>query len=134
MDYSFDVVAKRIYEAPSEKDGYRVLVDRLWPRGVKKERARLDEWNKTVAPSTELRKWFGHEATRFEEFTKRYKEELADHPQELERLREIAKNQRVTLLFATKATEYNHAVVLRDLLASEKSQKQDGNACNEERV
>jgi uncharacterized protein YeaO (DUF488 family) len=120
MGLSFDIVVKRIYDAPSDEDGYRVLVDRLWPRGMKKERARLDEWNKTVAPSTELRKWFGHEPERFDEFAARYKEELAEHPEELQRLREIAKNRRVTLLYAAKEAEYNHTVVLRDQLASEK--------------
>lgn len=110
------ITIKRIYEDASEKDGYRILVDRIWPRGISKQRARLDEWNKTIAPSTELRKWFGHQAERFEAFTKRYQQELHLQTEELERMRKIAKNKRVTLLYAAKDARINHAIVLRNVL------------------
>lgn len=110
------ITIKRIYEDASEKDGYRILVDRIWPRGISRQRARLDEWNKTIAPSTELRKWFGHQAERFEAFTKRYQQELHQQTEELERVRKIAKSRRVTLLYAAKDARINHAVVLRNVL------------------
>lgn len=110
------ITIKRIYEDASEKDGYRILVDRIWPRGISRQRARLDEWNKTIAPSTELRKWFGHQAERFEAFTKRYQQELLLQTEELERVRKIAKSRRVTLLYAAKDARINHAVVLRNVL------------------
>jgi uncharacterized protein YeaO (DUF488 family) len=112
---------KRVYETPSDGDGYRLLVDRLWPRGVSKERARLDEWCKEVAPSTELRKWFGHAPERFELFSERYREELVGREALLERLREIAASQRLTLVIGAKDPRYNHARVLRDLLEKESS-------------
>lgn len=107
---------KRIYEEPSDGDGYRVLVDRLWPRGVSKERAQLDQWCKEIAPSTELRKWFDHDAHKFDEFDKRYKGELTDKEEIVNHLLEIASNQPVTLLYAAKDEEHNHALVLKELL------------------
>lgn len=107
---------KRIYEDVSENDGYRILVDRLWPRGISKQRAKLDEWDKIIAPSTELREWFGHREELFEEFTLKYKEELHHQIEELNRIREIAKIEQVTLLYAAKDEQINHAVVLRDTL------------------
>ena len=108
---------KRIYDEAAADDGYRVLVDRLWPRGVSKERAQLDEWLKDVAPSPDLRVWFGHEASRFDEFSARYEEELL-HNSGVEHLREIIKqHQKVTLLYGAKDPKVNHAVVLRDFLA-----------------
>jgi len=107
---------KRIYEDAETEDGYRILVDRLWPRGVSKVRAKLDEWNKEVAPSTELRKWFDHQAGRFEEFTDLYEEELKEKKEELERIRGIATKQTVTLLYATRSPKINHAVVLQNVL------------------
>lgn len=110
------ILIKRIYEDASEDDGYRILVDRLWPRGISKQRAKLDEWEKIIAPSTELRKWFGHKAERFEEFAKLYKEELRLQNEELERLRKIAEKERVTLLYAAKDTQINHAIILRNIL------------------
>lgn len=110
------VTIKRIYEDASEKDGYRILVDRIWPRGISKQRAGLDEWNKTIAPSTELRKWFEHKAERFEAFTKLYQQELQLQQEELERVRKIAKNRRLTLLYAAKDARINHAIVLRNVL------------------
>ena len=114
-----DIVIKRIYDAPSETDGCRVLVDRLWPRGITKERARLDEWNRDVAPSTELRKWFGHAPERFGEFAKRYREEMSQQREALEHLREIAASGRLTLLIAGKNPEINHAAVLKEILEKE---------------
>jgi len=109
---------KRVYDEPEEEDGKRVLVDRLWPRGLSKERARVDLWLKEVAPSSELRKWFGHEPEKFAEFRRRYEAELeAEGAQtKLVELRDMAKREHVTLVFAAHDTEHNNAVVLRDLL------------------
>jgi len=107
---------KRIYEDPSEDDGYRVLVDRLWPRGVSKEAAQLDEWNKEVAPSPELRKWFDHDPEKFEEFKKRYKGELTYKESELQQLIDRAEQDRVSLLYAAKDKIHNHAVVLQEFM------------------
>lgn len=107
---------KRIYDEPSDDDGYRVLVDRLWPRGISRETARLNEWNRDIAPSPELRKWFDHEEVRFEEFSRLYREELKQKETALNELRRIAKNETVSLLYAAKSPEINQAVVLRDVL------------------
>jgi len=110
---------KRIYDPPSESDGKRILVDQLWPRGVKKEQAHLDLWLKEVAPSPELRRWFGHDRERYGEFCIRYLDELANDPikrQIVKRLLDDSKVQQITLLFAAKDVEYNHAVVLREML------------------
>jgi uncharacterized protein YeaO (DUF488 family) len=107
---------KRIYDAPVPEDGRRVLVDRLWPRGVSKDEARIDEWLKEVAPSDELRKWFGHDPEKWEEFRQRYREELKDHEGLLEQLRSEARKGAVTLLFAAKDAEHNNAVVLKEVL------------------
>ncbi len=107
---------KRIYDEPAEQDGYRILVDRLWPRGMTKERAHLDEWDKEIAPSDELRKWFGHKMENFGEFTRMYKAELKDKGEELQRIRELAEKKNVTLLYAARNTEVNHARVLLSVL------------------
>lgn len=107
---------KRIYDVPSDDDGYRVLVDRLWPRGVSKKDANLNGWNKEIAPSTELRKWFDHRKERFEEFTRRYQDELKGKKNELDELRKIADNETLSLLYAAKDPELNQAIVLRDVL------------------
>lgn len=107
---------KRIYDEPADGDGYRVLVDRLWPRGVSKIEARLDEWNKEIAPSPELRKWFDHKEERFQEFRRLYREELTANPKELNRLKTLAKRDVVTLLYGAKDPAINHAVVLKELL------------------
>ena len=107
---------KRVYEDKSKDDGHRVLIDRLWPRGVSKEDAHFDEWMKELAPSTELRKWFDHKPERFEEFSKRYKKELAEQKELLDKLKELAKKKKVTLLFAAKDTEINNAVVIQEVL------------------
>jgi uncharacterized protein YeaO (DUF488 family) len=107
---------KRAYEPPEADDGTRILVDRLWPRGVKKADAAIDEWMKEIAPSPVLRKWFGHDSARWEEFRRRYKSEIREHPDELERLRGLAQRGCVTLVFAAHDETHNNAVVIRDLL------------------
>lgn len=111
---------KRIYEAPATTDGYRVLVDRLWPRGVAKADAALQEWNKEVAPSTELRKWFDHRADRFDVFTDAYKKELEKQEDELKRLKDISRKKTLTLLYGAKDPEINHARILLDVLKNTK--------------
>jgi uncharacterized protein YeaO (DUF488 family) len=110
------VVLKRAYEAASASDGYRVLVDRIWPRGVTREDAKLDEWARDLAPSTELRRWFAHDPDRFPEFEQRYRSELAAHDQELRGLRRRARSGTLTLVYGARDTEHNNAVVLADLL------------------
>ena len=113
------VAQKRVYEEPEPSDGVRVLVDRLWPRGLSKERARVDVWLKEVSPSRDLRVWFGHDPAKFEEFRRRYEAELAEEPGRaaFAELREMALKQHVTLVFAAHDTEHCNAVVLRELLA-----------------
>jgi uncharacterized protein YeaO (DUF488 family) len=111
-----DVAVKRAYEPVEEDDGYRVLIDRIWPRGVSKERARLDEWARELAPSTELRRWFGHDPARFEEFRRRYTEELAAQGDKLDELRGRAGSGKVTLVYGARDSEHNDAVVLAELL------------------
>ena len=107
---------KRIYDSPSAEDGYRVLVDRLWPRGVGKDKAQLDLWLKDAAPSAELRQWFGHEPAKFKEFRVRYQAEL-DKNQAVGQLKEIIqKHRKLTLLYAARDPKINHAVVLREYL------------------
>ena len=111
-----DVRLKRAYEPAGAADGYRVLVDRLWPRGVSKEKAQLDEWARELAPSSELRTWFGHDPARFDEFRRRYLEELAAHGDKLAELRERASEGTLTLVYAARDSEHNDAVVLADVL------------------
>ncbi len=112
------VRVRRVYDEPASDDGVRVLVDRLWPRGLSKEAAALDHWVRDVAPSTELRHWFDHTAERREEFEQRYRSELedADHAQALQELRDFVDGGTVTLLTATKDLDLSHAPILRDLL------------------
>jgi uncharacterized protein YeaO (DUF488 family) len=106
---------KRVYEDPSPSDGKRILVDRLWPRGLTKTDAALDDWMKDVAPSVPLRVWFGHDPQRFAQFTRRYKAELARNPA-LPKLQELGQAKRVTLLYAAHDPKVNHAVVLQSVL------------------
>lgn len=113
----FPITIKRVYEAPSDKDGLRILVDRLWPRGISKEHAHIDYWYKEIAPSNELRKWFAHKPERFDEFSKSYKEELKQQSGLLENIKDFSKKQPVTLVYAAKDTEKNQAVVLKKVLA-----------------
>ncbi len=107
---------KRAYEPAESADGYRILIDQLWPRGVSKEEARLDEWAKELAPSPELRRWFGHEPARFAEFGRRYRDELADREEKLRELRGRARRGTLTLVYGARDTEHNGAVVLAELL------------------
>lgn len=107
---------KRAYEAPSPQDGTRVLVDRMWPRGLKKTDASIAQWMKEIAPSTQLRKWFGHDPRKWEEFQRRYKVELEAKDELLGELKELAKNGPVTLVYSAHDEAHNQAVVLRDKL------------------
>ena len=107
---------KRAYEPPAPDDGARVLIDRLWPRGVKKEDAAIDEWLKEIAPSTALRKWFGHDPARWQEFRRRYRSEVQQHSDEFERLRALARRGPITLVYSAHDEAHNDAVVLKDLL------------------
>jgi uncharacterized protein YeaO (DUF488 family) len=111
-----DVRLKRAYDAASPSDGYRVLIDRLWPRGVSKQKAKLDEWEKELAPSTELREWFGHEPSRFAEFRRRYISELRHARPRLTELRRRARTGTLTLVYAAHDSEHNDAVVLAEVL------------------
>ena len=115
---SFTVALKRVYDEPEPGDGTRVLVDRLWPRGLSKERAHIDLWLKEIAPSRELRTWFGHDPEKFAEFRRRYENEIASETGQtaLVKLRDLAMQSPVTLVFAARDTEHANAVVLRDLL------------------
>jgi len=107
---------KRVYEAPSKSDGTRILVDRLWPRGLTKEKAHVDLWFKEIAPSNELRKWFSHDPAKWPEFKARYKAELKHSGPQLALLKQTITRGPATLLFGAKDTEHNEAVVLQDLL------------------
>jgi uncharacterized protein YeaO (DUF488 family) len=111
-----DVRLKRAYEPASAEDGYRVLVDRLWPRGVSKEQAKLDEWDQELAPSSELRQWFGHEPDRFPEFRRRYIDELRANRPSLRQLRRRARTGTLTLVYSAHDSEHNDAVVLAEVL------------------
>jgi uncharacterized protein YeaO (DUF488 family) len=117
------VKLKRVYEQPEPSDGTRVLVERLWPRGLTKERAQVDLWLKEIAPSNELRRWFGHIPERFTEFRRRYEAELASEEEQtsLKRLHTLAQQGPITLVFAAHDTQHNNAVVLRDLLLQQPS-------------
>ena len=110
------IKVKRVYDDSSAEDGIRILVDRLWPRGLKKEAARLDDWLKEIAPSNELRKWFGHDPDRWEEFKARYFHELERQNEAINKIREKASSSTVTLLFAARDETYNNAVALREYL------------------
>jgi uncharacterized protein YeaO (DUF488 family) len=107
---------KRVYEPAARDDGVRVLIDRLWPRGLTKEKAAIDHWMKEIAPSSELRKWFGHDPDRWVEFRNRYMEELRQHTGLLDQIQNLAKKGTVTLLFGAHDEEHNDAVVLQEVL------------------
>lgn len=109
---------KRVYSPAQEEDGFRVLVDRVWPRGISKKQLRADLWLKDAAPSTVLRKWFDHDRSKWEEFQRRYFAELDEKPEVIRQLLDLAEKQRVTLLFAARETEYNHAAALKKYLLS----------------
>jgi len=110
------VKAKRVYDSRERGDGYRVLIDRVWPRGISRQQARLDDWARELAPSAELRKWFNHEPQRFEEFRSRYRKELRARREQLDELRGRARKGPVTLLYAARDREHNNAVVLEELV------------------
>ncbi len=107
---------KRAYEDPADTDGVRILVDRLWPRGISKEIAALDQWMKDIAPSSALRKWFGHDPARWPDFQKRYEIELREHPEQLAELRATARQGPITLVYSAHDELHNDAVVLRGFL------------------
>lgn len=108
---------KRVYDTPNPDDGFRILTDRLWPRGLSKERAKVDLWAKDIAPSGDLRKWFGHEPEKWTEFKKRYRAELDANKDAVDAVRQdISRHRKVTLVYGAKDTEHNEAVVLIDVL------------------
>jgi uncharacterized protein YeaO (DUF488 family) len=107
---------KRVYEKPSPEDGFRVLVERLWPRGLSKERAAVDLWLKDVAPSPDLRKWFGHDPARWEQFQERYRQELREKKDAVRLLKQKGKKGTVTLVYAARDEEHNGALALKRLL------------------
>jgi uncharacterized protein YeaO (DUF488 family) len=113
---ALDVRAKRAYDPAEDGDGYRVLIDHVWPRGVSRQRAKLDEWARELAPSDDLRRWFDHVPERFEEFRSRYREELNDKRERVEELRRRARKGTVTIVYAARDRENNNAVVLSELL------------------
>ena len=111
------VKSKRVYDAIQRSDGPRFLVERLWPRGVKKEKLKLDAWLKEVAPSDGLRRWFGHDPAKWDEFQRRYRAELDENPNAWKQLLDVARQGNVTLLYSASDTEHNNAIVLKDYLA-----------------
>lgn len=115
------VKLKRAYEPPARGDGTRILIDRLWPRGVSKANAAIDEWIKELAPSTRLRKWFGHDPARWKEFRSRYAAEVQEHPEQLRRLRNLARKKPITLVYSAHDEIHNDAVALRDFLLGRKA-------------
>ena len=115
-----NIKLKRAYDPPEPTDGVRILVDRLWPRGVKKEDAAIDEWMKDIAPSTDLRKWFGHDPERWEEFCERYAKEVSRHAEQLKQLRERAHKGPITLVYSAHDEAHNDAVALRNFILGRK--------------
>lgn len=113
---SLDIRIKRAYEPPAASDGRRILIDRLWPRGVRKEAASIERWLRDLAPSDELRKWFRHDPALWEEFRRRYRAELSRHAEELDALLRLAEEGPMTLVFGARDAEHNNAVVLRAVL------------------
>jgi uncharacterized protein YeaO (DUF488 family) len=109
-----EIKLKRVYEEPDEKDGYRILVDRLWPRGLTKEKAALDLWLKNIAPTTELRKWFNHDPEKWKEFQKKYLKEVKENKEAVSTLKEHLKKGTVTFLYAAKDEIHNEALVLKN--------------------
>jgi uncharacterized protein YeaO (DUF488 family) len=107
---------KRIYEKPVHSDGFRILVDRLWPRGLSKEKAKVDLWLKEIAPSNQLRKWYGHDPKKWAEFKKRYSEELKDKKELISQIRQKEKEGTVTLLYGTKEKQYNNTIALNEYI------------------
>jgi uncharacterized protein YeaO (DUF488 family) len=123
-----NIKLKRAYERPDADDGTRVLIDRLWPRGVRKVDAAIDQWVKDIAPSTALRKWFGHDPARWQEFRTRYAAEIQEHSEQLDRLRALAKEGPITLVFSAHDEIHNDAVVLRDFLLGRHTKRESKTA------
>lgn len=113
---NFPIKIKRIYDLPLAKDGLRILVDRLWPRGITKEKAAIDYWYKEITPSNDLRKWFAHKEERFKDFSKMYKEELKSQGEALKQIKQWSTNKPVTLVYAAKNPKINHAIILKKVL------------------
>jgi uncharacterized protein YeaO (DUF488 family) len=120
------VKLKRAYEPAAANDGLRILIDRLWPRGVKKAAAAIDQWAKDVAPSTASRKWFGHDPARWADFRRRYAAEVHQHPEQLSRLRALARHGPITLVFSAHDELHNDAVALRDILLGREPKRKGG--------
>ena len=114
------IAIKRAYDNPGPHDGVRILIDRLWPRGLSKAELKIDAWPRQLTPSTGLRKWYGHEPARFAEFRRRYRAELAGHAHDLEALRAMVKGRAATLITATREVDLSHAVVMREILQRKK--------------
>lgn len=117
------VQIRRVYDPPSPRDGARILVDRVWPRGLTKQKAHIDLWLKDIAPSTKLRQWFGHDPARWVEFRRRYRAELTRNPKSVGTLRELARKRRVTLVFGARDERHNQAVVLKEFLARRRARR-----------
>ena len=118
-----NVKLKRAYEHPDAGDGTRVLIDRLWPRGVRKVDAAIDQWARDIAPSTALRKWFGHDPALWQEFRSRYAEEVHEHPEQLDRLRALAREGPITLVYSARDEVHNDAVALKDFLLGRRAKR-----------
>ncbi|HEY7167880.1 MAG TPA: DUF488 family protein [Candidatus Binatia bacterium] len=116
---------KRAYDAPENVDGFRVLVDRIWPRGLTKTSARIDLWLKDIAPSAALRKWFGHDPTKWPEFRKRYFRELDEKPEAIAELENLLSKRRVTFVFSARDNEHNNAIALKDYVESKSRRKKE---------
>jgi uncharacterized protein YeaO (DUF488 family) len=114
------IAIKRAYDRPSQQDGLRILIDRLWPRGLSKAKLKIDTWPRELTPSTELRNWYGHEPARFAEFRRRYRAELAQHADDVAALRAMVKGRTATLITATRALDLSHAAVMREMLRRKK--------------
>lgn len=110
------VELKRVYESAEDNDGKRILVDRLWPRGLSKDKAKIDLWLKAVAPSPDLRRWFGHDPAKWSEFRQRYRQELRENATAVDDLKKAIGRSKATLLYGAKDQEHNHAIVLRDFI------------------
>lgn len=123
MNKNKTIMYKRVYDIPSPKDGTRVLVDRLWPRGLSRKKAVIDQWVKDIAPSTSLRKWFGHEPARFNEFARRYHLELDAKQQFIVLLEALAIHNDITLVYAARDKEFNHAIILAQYLREKMNRK-----------
>jgi uncharacterized protein YeaO (DUF488 family) len=126
-----NVKLKRAYERPAAGDGTRILIDRLWPRGVRKVDAAIDQWAKDIAPSTALRKWFGHDPARWQEFRSRYDVEIHAHPEQLDRLRALARQGSITLVYSAHDEVHNDAVALRDYLLGRQTKRKSATATPE---